>query len=136
MKIYESTAGEEIAEAANAMMKLADEAGEPVESEFNGIRLTANPGSIPAVVIEDYYAQCYAREQRNHGMCQCCGKGFEFPNECDRLTHFCFECASVISAAAKDFVEALQHNTPDAEAFPLYLKLRIAVATNHKDDKP
>lgn len=136
MKTYESTAGEEITEAANAMMKLADETGEAVESEFNGIKLITTPGTIPAVIIEDYYAQCYAREQRDWGMCQRCGKSFEFPDEGEQLTHFCFECASVISAAAKDFVEALQHNTPDAEAFPLYLKLRIAVATNSKDAKP
>lgn len=57
MQTYEPMAGEHIDKAAEAMVKLANDTGQPVTGMFNEISLDAAPGSDPAAIVKAYHEQ-------------------------------------------------------------------------------
>lgn len=54
MKTYHPVSGEEVEDSIKAMLSLANERGEEIETSFNGIEITVKPGDNPGSVMERY----------------------------------------------------------------------------------
>ena len=63
MKRYNTKPGQHIRNAATEMIALANESGETITAEFNGIQLKANPGDDASRIVQAFEAKYDRRRE-------------------------------------------------------------------------